>query len=309
VGERTGSKFVNEELYRDGKGFFPVPLAGPSNLAVDRLQTAPDLEITDHPMFRVFRGERNSAIQTVNVERYFAVAKNWKPEPDSPVKVIALLRNGAPLVVETRFGQGAVIAVLTTAAPDWNNWAQDNPTFLAAMLGMQSHLLGVRPGEPARQVGTALRLRLPPADYRGQVRFVTPQRGAAHVPMVDAVPDGQGMLVATLASTDQAGFYEAHLSKSDGSGELRRFAVNVDPTEGDLQLFGGPQLADRLEGVRYEYAEAASFQPSSRELAGTNLSQSLLCALVVLLLIEQLQAWSASYHPPARHALRPGGAA
>ena len=105
VGDRTGSKFVNEELYREGKGFFPMPLAGPSNLPLDRLQPAPDLEVTDHPMFRVFRGERNSAIQTVNVERYFAVAKNWKPEADSPVKVIARLRNGAPLVVETRFGR------------------------------------------------------------------------------------------------------------------------------------------------------------------------------------------------------------
>ena len=201
------------------------------------------------------------------------------------------------------------MAVLTTAAPEWNNWAQNNPTFLAAMLAMQSHLLGCRPREAEHIVGTSLHLALPPAEYRPQIRFVTPQRGAAIVPMVDAVPDAQGMLAATLADTDQAGFYEAHLSKTDGSGEIRRYAVNVQPSEGDLELVAGPQLADRLEGVRYEYAEAASFQPTSRELAGTNLSQSLLYSLVALLILEQLLAWSASYHPPARHELSPGGAA
>jgi hypothetical protein len=309
VGDRTGSKFVNEELYREGKGFFPMPLAGPSSLALDRLQPAPDLEVTDHPMFRVFRGQRNSAIQTVNIERYFAVAKNWKPGADSPVKVIARLRNGAPLVAETQFGQGTVIAVLTTAAPDWNNWAQNNPTFLAAMLAMQSHLLACRPREAEHPIGSPLHLALPPAEYRPQIRFVTPQRDAAILPMVDAVPDAQGLLAATLADTDRAGFYEAHLTKTDGSGEVRRYAVNVQPTEGDLELVAGPQLADRLEGVRYEYAEAASFQPTSHELAGTNLSQSLLYSLIVLLLLEQLLAWSASYHPPAKHALSPGGAA
>ena len=38
--------------------------------------------------------------------------------------MLARLRNGAPLIVEQRFGQGHVVAVLTSAAPTWNNWSQ-----------------------------------------------------------------------------------------------------------------------------------------------------------------------------------------
>ena len=36
-------------------------------------------------------------------------------------------------------------------------------------------------------------------------------------------------------------------------------------------------------------------------IAGINLSQNLLYALIVLLIAEQVLAYSASYHPPAAH--------
>ena len=167
----------NDVLYRDGKGLFPVPLAHPAELAIDRLEPAPDVQAEKHFIFRIFAGKRNSFLQTVTVERYFALPQGWRPPPDSTLSVAASLRNGAPLVVERRFGKGRVVAFLTTAAPTWNNWAR-NPSFVVVVQDLQAYL-SQRPGEAeSRLVGSPLELRLDPALYQPHVRFTTPETGA-----------------------------------------------------------------------------------------------------------------------------------
>src|SRR5690606_12262736 len=137
-GEKSRAAFVNDSLYRGGEGLFPLPLSGPAELVVDRLEKAPDIEVTDHPIFAVFAGERNSFLSAVTINLYFAAEKNWLPEPDSGTRIIAQLRNKAPLVVERQFGEGRVVAFLTKASPletelgSWNNWARGNPSFVVA---------------------------------------------------------------------------------------------------------------------------------------------------------------------------------
>ena len=44
------------------------------------------------------------------------------------------------------------------------------------------------------------------------------------------------------------------------------------------------------------------FQSATDEMAGYDLSDAILYALVSLLLLEQILAWSASYHPSASRA-------
>jgi hypothetical protein len=300
AGPRTTATFWNDDLYRQGDGLAPLPVMGPAALAIDRLQQAPDVEVTDQPMLRLFAGQRNNLISYVRVERYLAPAKNWSPPPNSTVRVAARLRNGAPLVVERNFGEGRVVAVMTTAAPEWNNWATGE-SFVIALHKMQIEL-GRRPA-PGRLVGAPLELHLDPAAYRPQVRLSTPVPGPSAAPAIDAVRQPNGKLLATFAETDAAGVYDVQLRRVDGSPELRRFAVNVEPDEGDLRTVTAQQLANHLEGVRYQYEQASEFHYSGRELAGVDLGPALLYALVVLLLLEQLLAWSTSYHPPARHRL------
>jgi len=40
LGEHSQAKLINEQCYRDGRGFFPLPLKGPADLLVDRLERA-----------------------------------------------------------------------------------------------------------------------------------------------------------------------------------------------------------------------------------------------------------------------------
>ena len=94
--------------------------------------------------------------------------------------------------------------------------------------------------------------------------------------------------------------FNAQLTKADNSVETRRFAMNVDPEEGNLATVDGKHLASQLEGVKYQYEQASLFQSTASELAGYNLGEAILYGLVLLLIGEQILAWSASYHPARR---------
>jgi hypothetical protein len=307
LGDRSDAQFFNDVLYRDGKGLFPVPLERPTELEVDRLEPAPDLEADEHYIFARFKGKRNSYLQTVTVQRYFAVSKGWRPSAKSGVRVAAHLRNGAPLVVERSFGKGRVLAFLTTAAPTWNNWA-GNPGFVVAMQDLAAYL-SERPADESRLVGAPLVLRLDAKRYRAEVQFALPEQAIARSVPVNAVLGTDGTLTASFFDTDLSGFYEAQLVRSDNSVETRRYAVNVDPNEGDLAALDAQQLAPRLPGVKYQFERAAAFQTTTAELAGYNLGEAILYMLVLLLLGEQILAWSASYHPRRLTVTLPQGGA
>jgi hypothetical protein len=308
VGELTRADFVNRELYRDGRGLFPVPLGFATELLVDRADKTPDLEVSNHPVFAVFGGQRNGFLSAVNIQRYFTVAAGWSPAAGAPTKVIARLRNSAPLAIEHRLGEGRVLAVLTKASPtdtdrgSWNNWGADNPSFVVALLEMQAWL-SARAGEEApRLVGTPLEVSLETGKFQREVRFLMPGRGPQPEALTIAAVERSGSLVATLADVERSGLYEAQVTAADGQVSSRRFAVNVAAEEGDLQVVDLPQLTARLPGVKFQYYRAADYAYDPAQRAGLNLGQSLLFLLIAVLLGEQVLAYSASYHVARRGA-------
>ncbi len=309
LGELARADFFNEQLYRGGEGLFPLPLSGPAELAVDRLEKAPDLEVGDHPIFSVFAGERNSFLNLVTVNRYFAAEKNWSPSPESSTQVIARLRNKAPLAVEHRYGDGRVVAILTKASPletslgSWNNWGRDNPSYVVAMLEMQSYLAAPRHPDTSRLVGTPLEVKLDVAKYLPQVRFVVPRQTSGETLAIDATASADGHS-AVLNETGTSGIYQAQLTLTGGQQRVERFAYNVMSEEGDLKRLEPMQLAGRLETVRYEFHRSGDINYNPQQLAGFNLSESLLYALVAVLLIESVLAYACSYHPRATEGTR-----
>ncbi len=310
LGEETDARFINTELYRDGEGLFPIPLASPQVLVMDRLEKAPDLDIDPHPVFRVLGGKRNSFLPMVAIERYFGVPETWEPDPESTVRVVARLRNGAPLVVEQRFGEGRVVAFLTTASPTWNNWAR-NPSFAVVMQELQAYLAARPSQREPHLVGSRLQLQLDPEQYQAEVHFLSPAQApgrtsaggsaslASATGSYEARLTTEGRLELSMDETPLSGIYQAQLTRRDGEAEQRAFAVNVDSEEGDLAALDGAQLAGRLAGIDYTYEQAAAFHYDVGESEHGNLWRWVLFALVVLLVLEQLLAWSASYHPGA----------
>lgn len=319
AGDRCRAPFYNDKLYRDGQGLFPLPLIAKTQLLVDRLERGADFEITDHPIFKVFSGERNSYLSAVTIDWYFSSPKNWAPPVDSSTKVIARLRNGAPLAVESKFGEGRVVAILTTASPQWNNWSR-NPSFVVATLEMESYLAAKPSLDANRAVGAPIELELEPARYQPQVRLIAPADRREEAPqsaqekttataeggtlaVTAAAKEGEANLRASFPAAPTSGVYELQMTTTDNQAEIRHLAFNVNAAEGDLATVGSAELAERLKGVRYEYAQANEFQLAAHEMAGSNLSQWILYLLVGLLLGEQALAYSASYHP-AKEAAR-----
>jgi hypothetical protein len=158
-------------------------------------------------------------------------------------------------------------------------------------------------------VGSPLELTVDPRRYQPSVRFVSPDEATPET-TVGAAAAGDGRVpVVRFARTDTAGIYEAELAATTGAAEVRRWAVNVDPREGDLARLDAAELADRLAGVKYTYHPADAFEVDREDLAGYNLSDALLLVLVVWLVGEQLFAWWCSYHPPRTAAAGRGGVA
>ena len=143
-------------------------------MLVDRLEPAPDVQVEPHFIFRVLAGKRNSFLQTVAVERYFAVPEGWRPPPDSTVRVMPGSATARRWPSSGSFGKGRVVAFLTTAAPAWNNWAR-NPSFVVVVQDLEAYLSQGPAEGRSLLVGSPLELRLDPAAYQPQVRF-TPAR-------------------------------------------------------------------------------------------------------------------------------------
>lgn len=309
VGENVNLSFYTQSLYRDGTGLLPVPLERDDLLPPELLENAPDMEVEDHPIFSVFLGERNPFIRLVAIERYLRTPEDWTPSPDRPVEVLARLRNGEPLAVERRFGEGRVVTFLTTLAPMWNNWAHD-PSFVVAVLKLQAYLAAGRQQDDRRMVGTPIELTLNSDDYVKDISFVVPgEKSAAPLvvqrvatpadeesPLITAVLDDQ-VVENMNEGVGRSGIYEAWAPTRDGKFDVHRYALNPNSAEGDLAIATSQTLLSRLEPLSIHYRHADDYAYDLVEQAGYNRSLLLMCLLVVLLLVEQLLAFSASYHP------------
>lgn len=312
VGENTLAKSVNDGLYRGGKGFFPLPLKLPEDLKADNLEHAPAIKVDEKQPHSIFTisGKVHPQLFEVAVKRYFAVADGWKPKPDSKIEVIAHLRNGAPLVVERPFGKGKVVAFLTTASPTWNNWAI-NPTFVPTILQLHQYL--AERAWPERLVGSPL--ELPDVDWKLYERAelfapddpLTPkdridkQEGDAE----ETAAAGRSKARDAFDDIGKAGVYEMRLYRRDKSIEVRRYAFNVDPREGDLELASRDDLSTKLKKLSdkdkdVQWMSVAAIEFTAGEYEAHRLREKLLYFLVLLLLVEMLLALSCSYHPSAR---------
>lgn len=292
TGPRTDQSLCNESLHRGGIGLFPVPLAG----AVDLPPAAgtPDIQAGDHPVVAVLSGQRNPLLDSVRIDRVLAVPRDAAPDP--AVRRLLSLRTGDPLIVEKPCGAGLVAAVLTTAAPAWNNWARGNPSWVVLMLELEAHLARGRRQGRSEVVGRPLGVRLPPGADATEVEFTLPD--GTVVRQATAAATGGG-LEASLPTTVVPGGHVARWRGSDDIVRERLFSVDVDPAEGRLAPAGEEAVSEALAGVGLAWLRADDLAQSTATPHATSLVRPLLWALAALLVAEQLLALRAGCHPAA----------
>ncbi|MBC7854463.1 MAG: BatA domain-containing protein [Pirellulaceae bacterium] len=308
AGPDMNMNFYNNRFYKDGKGLFPLPLLAAWDLPPPLDPNEPDIELMRHPIFSFFLDQTNPLIRGVKVDKYVAAKKDWKPEPNSGTSVIASLRNKSPFIVERKFGEGTVVTCLTTASPEWNDWAK-NPSLVVLALKMQAYLASARRLDDPRLVGTPIDVSLESSKYRPELSFTLPKQKSDERLKLDrqaTQPEaGKTTLTASLGrglsrDTDQAGVYEAWPRTTKGEiaePDIRRWALNVDPDEGDLAAVDSKELLTKLDPVKVTWHQAESYEQQDLSSSGYNLSQVLMIVLICLLIGEQLLAYSTSYHP------------
>jgi hypothetical protein len=306
LGDQVKPREYNSRLYRGGAGLFPAPLSALEQLPPPDTPDVPDLVVGDHPAFRVFAGEDNPFIDLVRVESYFRLADGWKP--DDSVRVAASLRNGDPLVLEKRFGKGRIAVCLTGfGGLPWSNWSQ-NPSFVVMSLELERYI--ARDNDRAVQilVGDPISFSVDPAVYSADVEVRLPsgvterlsltaqQRPSTGEPRADAsaiVP-----LQGTFVGTEQVGLYVLTQSRVDGTLDQRSAACNVDVNESRLDIADNATVSGVFpDGVRLQFLEAGGVLRTDADRSEQDIRETLLIAVLALLMLEQVLAWRFSYHP------------
>lgn len=290
VGPNTDAEFYNKRLLGDS----PRPLA---NVTLDKPRKPEavddvlgDLRVSDHPMFRVFTGERNSFLELVRVNYLYGLAV---PEDDSESRVLASHRSGEPLVIESAADAGRVILMATLVGQGgrlgerWSNLSS-LPVFPVLALETAAHLAAPSVKSPTLLVGRGW----------GEASLGA---GDARVKLGKWRESGEYLLVreaenlAALPPATTPGAYR--IASGVGSGARPSVvAVNIDPAEGDLQPADSDGFQAMLRELGVQFQSAAALSASTEVIAPSGVPPSLGAIALVLLLIEQALAVAASYH-------------
>jgi len=289
----------------------PTTLQAPSELSQNTPDGPPDFDPGDNPIFKVFAGEKNPFLRRLVVSNYFPVVPEFATEKPDNVRILGSLRNGDPLVLEHGLGQGKIVSFLTSLGPQWNSWAT-NPSFIVAILELRNYASTASSDQATIPVGSPISVIAPTSDYRPDVQFYSP--GATRLPTdrserlqmepIAGTLNGNAELagvdpVTGRFLTGQAGVYEAWLTQVDGSNEVRRYALAPEMTESDLLGMNETNLRQLYPSVMFNYVAADAWQYDSAAQRGTNWQTILLVLVIGALLLEQILAYYASYHPVA----------
>lgn len=304
LGESIDRRHYAEDLFRKGDGWLPAPPSLPTQwvsagAASGDQQPLPDLRVTDHPLFRIFQGERNSMLALMRVNYYYALAGGWQSQVDEKTRVIATLGRSVPLLVEKQFGAGTVVMQTTRISPDagtlgsWSNWGP-NPAFVVFandLMGTLASSVGV---DQLVEVGKPAAANLSPREFAptGKIASLDPQRPFA----ADLTPESQGEQLRLVSPPLARGaMYSVTLDRLGGGTDHRYVAANVDPREGDLALAADTTLRQKLafNNLTMSYADELRSDASGGSSSWTGL---LLAAIVIVLVAEQGLAYVASFH-------------
>ncbi len=304
LGESIDRRHYAEELFRQGQGWLPAPPALPtqwvgSSAARGDEQPLPDLQVTDHPLFRIFQGERNSMLTLMRVNYYYALAGGWQSQVDQRTRVIATLGRSVPLVIEKKLDAGTVVMQTTRIAPDpgtlgaWSNWGP-NPAFVVLANDLMGILASSKGVDQQFEVGEPATANVSPREFApsGKIASLDPERPFA----ADLTPESQGEDLRLVSPPLARGaMYRLTLDRLGGGTDHRFVAANVDPREGELALAADTTLRQKLtfDNLTLNYADDLRGETSAGTSSWTGF---LLGAILLVLVAEQGLAYIASFH-------------
>ncbi len=312
AGPETNLQHYSTTLYADGNGIFPLPLSQVTAIPEQLAGASGDIVPSRHPIFASVLDVDFSPLDLVQITRVCQPPVAWSATRDNKVVVLATVRGSMqlPLVVEKKVGSGTVLAVLTSAGAEWNNWLR-NPTFPTTLLMIQDYVSRGRRPQLRQWVGTRQTIAVPTEKYRPKVAFVGPTNSSenpgfertiwtATANPADRPEETAVVLGQSTAEVSQPGVYEIWRTTNRGGVELKRQVLHVNDLESRPTLATREDLSALAEQARV--VDWQDFAPGVGRNRGTSLVRSLLLLLLVGLVLEQWLAYRASYHPRAASA-------
>ncbi|MGZ3429234.1 MAG: hypothetical protein ACXVCV_21430, partial [Polyangia bacterium] len=231
---------------------------------------------SNHPLLAPL-GEQH-AVEALEAARFSRYAL-FRPMPEGQRQVLLRFADGAPALIESRFGEGRVLLWASTIDRDWTN-LPIQPAFLPLMQQATRYLARAPMREPEAPliVGQHHEIALHDGDLRVEV---TQPSGRQRTFDRDKVV---GRKALAFDATDEPGIYRVASAGRDGVLRPRRdatFVVNVDAAESDPTPIDAARLKSLAVGGGAKVAAAA---PKRR----VELWHTLGAALLILLLGEAL---------------------
>jgi len=312
LGPNTNIAFYNNQLYRNGQGVFPLPLDKAIDIPELIEERIPDIAPEDHPIFPA--GMKNPLLDLVQIKRIIQPPVEWLSRKRGETSVAATVRGIQtwPLIVQHRFGQGNVVAFLSTAGPQWNNWSR-NGTFPPSMLLIEDLLAKGRYTQSTNLVGIPIQISAEPVDFGPDATLVVPSDNMTENDSAPRFAIKRKMQIDETSqkyeielgrsgklghSSDVAtpGIYDVWLQKTDSQLIAQRFALNPDPRESGMAIINQQSMLASLEKSKPTFISWDQFNPAPQQQSTSSVTKLLLLLLIGLLVMEQLFAYSASYH-------------
>jgi hypothetical protein len=284
LGTNAFPKLVNEKFFKErGRGLFPM-----------LLEEGPMYDTSENPVLIDHKAAGQSPLFE---EAGFAGSPEflrYRRVKDCPEeKIVARYGDGAPAVIEHKYGRGRVLIVTTT--PDERAFRLNGSLLPVVFLFNAAHyLVADDPGARNVLVGQPVRLILPAGARQVVVEPPEQTGGRTEEPVAD--PDEPFV----WTDTTHAGFYRLTVKGVATAGasslpteETHYAAVNIDTVESDLRRFDRDRLRNLYQGARLHLTDDPE-EILPRAVASDDkgeLSRGLLTAVVVMLFVELLLAW------------------
>ena len=300
VGDQVDEEYYNANLYRDGSGLLPVRLEGVLGDSKDEEWTNLHLSVVNHPALRIFEGDNTTLLEGVKIFRWWN--SSLPEEVPSSTQVLATYadQDGAPAIVESRFGNGRVVAITTPLDLDWNNWPQDPASYLIFNQEMVRFYARDESGEGLQEVGTSIHLPINLTQYNIDAQVTMPSgavEGVQAKPAGGATADASASRanttwVLSVEDTLQRGIYEVALTLNDESGtDNVPFAANIDAEESQLIRADEKELSQAFGDSPVQLVKDTVLAGLEGAQARSEIWKTLLVVLVLVLCGEQAFGW------------------
>lgn len=288
-GKFADPALINRYLHENGSGLLSFALDSEIDVPPRSDGIRSDVNLTASFLSRLIDEKTESLLGSMQVFRKLIPPRDWEQRFGTSTRVLATVRGRAttPLLLESEFGDGKVVTLLTNFDPQWSTLAT-NPATLVIIYRMIFHLrsflnrgevimgtdFGIeRAGQESQGVGESLR-----------IDFSTGLKSGLVLLTGNRTDSGSGRCLLS-------GIYR--IQRGD---EKKWFTASVDAEESQLEV--ADELSIRSLGLSGE--SILSWQDLTGIFQDTShwLDFPLLLMLTICLIVEQLLGLFLGFHRP-----------